>query len=383
MTLMRPRLRVVHFVWRLSTTGGIPNVVRNLLRGLDEDDFETHVVSARPALPEDRLGDFPHVGFHHLDVVGALRPADRLRLAAKLARLVPALRPDVVHVHSGTATYAALGTMGSSARLRLLDVHDAPGSARHGPVSDAAEGLLCRRARHLAVAHSSSVSDDLRRLYRLSERAVALVPLGVDASQYQPPEVSPAGWRHAHGIPAAAVLVGYVARLVPSKNVDLFIDVVAEAGRRTSAPIHGVVIAGGSERDRLSARLQHEGLADRILLLGPWTGNQLLEAYAALDVFLSTSDYEGFGLGVVEAMAAGKPVIATAVGGVTDLVEDGVTGLLAERRDREALVIALRRLLDDPELAPVMGAAGRARALERFTVSRMVRGYAELYERAR
>jgi glycosyltransferase involved in cell wall biosynthesis len=107
----------------------------------------------------------------------------------------------------------------------------------------------------------------------------------------------------------------------------------------------------------------------------------------ALDIAVSSSDFEGSPLSVMEYMEAAKPVVATRVGGVPDLVEDGVTGLLVEPREPEALAAAIAQLLDDPERARQMGAAGRARRRREFdidvTVTRIQRLYEELWARKR
>ena len=371
----------MHFLWRLSVTGGVQNVVRNLLTGLDQDRFELHCVTARPWLAEDRLADIPGVQFHHLDVAGPRTAASRARLAVRAARVLPSLTPDVVHLHSGTAAYAVAGVARSSARLRVLDVHDAPGSGRHGPLSDALEGWLCRRG-HVAVAHSTSVRRELENRYALAEQAIRLIPLGVADAHFGPTAMSASAWKQALGVDPTTTLIGYVARVVPTKNVDLFVDVVCDAARRHAGPVHGVVVGGGSEIERLQARLDAEGLSSLVTLVGPRTGQELVDAYGALDLFLSTSDYEGFGLGVVEAMAAGKPVVATAVGGVADLVNDKTTGRLVGRGDRQALTRAVCDLLSDPSGARAAGAAGRERAQALFAVPQMVAGYAALYEEA-
>jgi len=102
---------------------------------------------------------------------------------------------------------------------------------------------------------------------------------------------------------------------------------------------------------------------------------------AASDVFLSTSRYEGFGMAILEAMAAGIPVVATDVGAVSELVEDGVTGWLAAPDDRQSLAILVSRLLEDPNTRTRLGLAGRRAAADRFSLARMVTGYADLYAR--
>jgi glycosyltransferase involved in cell wall biosynthesis len=160
---------------------------------------------------------------------------------------------------------------------------------------------------------------------------------------------------------ALDVLVAAVARLVPS-----FTDLQ-------------VLIAGnGPQRETLEAMIAELGLADNVRLLGH--RGDIPDLLDALDVAVSSSDYEGSPLSVMEYMAAGKPVVATRVGGVPDLIEDGVTGLMVERRDPDALAAALLRLLSDPRLRAEMGRRGAERQREEFSADAMVRRTENLYE---
>ena len=380
----RPLVLII--VWRLSVGGGVQTVLRSVLAGLSQDRYDTHVLVVRPPLEEDRLTDFPHATFHTLGLPRSSRVGllTKVRLSLRMSLWVCRLRPNVVHLQSGTSMYAALGTVLTRTRVKLLDVHDAPRSGRHGRASDWLEGQLIRRGRHIAVAHSTSVQADLRTHYGLVDEQMRLVPLGVGTGHFAGAVVGAQEWRLGAGLPSEALVVVYLAQLRPTKNVPLFLEVMADViAADPDSPIHGVVISGGSDRDRLTALADDLGLAGRAHLITARTEIDLVDAYRAADVFLSTSDYEGFGLAIVEAMAAGVPVVSTAVGGVTDTVEDEVTGFLRPRGDRAGLAEAVTRLLRDPELRQRMGAAGRARAESRFTAAHMVQGYLDVYGEAR
>lgn len=366
--------RVVHVTWRLSDVGGIPIVIRRLTTALDPALVETHVITVRPAVPEDAL-DQVSATVHPLGFAG--RPTARVHagVAARAAVLARRLRSDVIHAHSGTAMLTLPAALLARPRVRLLDVHDAPGHGRHGRRTEWLEGALCRWFGYRPIAHSSAVVAECVAAWRLSEPPV-LVPLGIPTGDFD------AGARRLRADDACKTVL-YVARLVASKDVRTFIDVAARVtSELPTRAVRFAVVADGPERDALQAEVDRRGLGGTVALERARTGAALVDAYRDADVFLSTSAYEGFGLAIVEAMAAGLPVVATAVGGVTDLVVDGETGVLAPAGDLDALAAGVSALLADPERAHELGAAGRERARRQFDVAAMAAGYERLYRSA-
>jgi len=383
-TLDGRRLTVLHVTWRLSRTGGIPAVIRSLLHGLAGSCL-VHVATVRPQSADDDLHEFDGLAtFHPQDIAGKVGPWTRARLALRLLVLARHIQPDIVHAHSGTALFAVPAALGARSATRLLDVHDAPGNGRHGRFTEWIEGFLCRRLQFVPVVHSSSVAEQVRQRWRVDAERIEHVPLGIDTLRFGQSAVDKDAWRLDNGLPGDSPLVLYVARLVPSKNVDLLLDIAGILGREGE---HGdrrpvfAVVAGGPERQRLEQRIEDEGLAESVRLMGPKVGDDLVAAYAAADIFVSTSDYEGFGLAVVEAMSAGLPVVACAAGGVTDLVVDGRTGWLVPRGDADGAAERLGLLLQDRAAATEMGRAGAARAREFFDTAVMARRYQEVYAR--
>lgn len=377
------RVRVLHLVWRLSKGGGIPTVVRALARGLDRERFDLHVASVRPALAEDELDELGSgADIHPLGAAGALSMTDRARTVFAFGRCVRRERPHVVHLHSGTAVYGVLGTLiGRGARV-VLDVHAAPGNDQHRRRTEWLEAKLCRHLGWIPLVHSTSVRDETARSYRLPSTEVHLVPLGIETRRFGAPAVDKGDWRRTHALPTEAVVGLYVARLVAPKNLDRLID-VAMILRETDAEDVVVAIVGdGPERNRLEDRVRRAGLDEAVRFLGPLYGQDLVDAYHGCDIFVSCSDYESFGLTLVEAMAAGMPVVATAVGGVVDIVDDGRTGALVARDSASELASAVRALVDDPSRRERLGRAAVERARTHFDVAAMVAGYARLYEHA-
>lgn len=376
---MKDRIRLVHVVWRLSVGGGIPQVSRQVLAGLDPERFDCHAIIARPAWEEDELGELgPNVTVHSLDHEGPTRPPDEIRLGVRIAHRVRELRPDVLHAHSGTARLSLPAALGSPGLPRVLEVHEPLKDGLHSRLTNGIEVAMVKAAGFRPFAHSTHVRDATAAIVGWRPERIPLVPLGVPV--HQPDPAAGVALRAELGIPAEALVVVGVGR-APQKNIPLMVRVAADVVRKlgdAGPPVVFLVI--GRQGPQVPALIEELGVGKQVRVVPPLA--RLSDAFDAADLFLSTSHYEGFGLAVAEAMMAGVPVVGTAVGGVTDVVADGVTGRLLRAGDRGGLVMACRELLTDDALRARMGAASRERVLARFTRQHMLDGFAQVYERA-
>ncbi len=175
------------------------------------------------------------------------------------------------------------------------------------------------------------------------------------------------------GLFRETALVGTVTRLAPVKRLDILLQAMA-----LMDDVPAVIVGGGPEHDRLETLSNQLGLMKQVHLVG--YQSNVSKWLAAMDIFALTSDWEGMSNALLEAMAAGLPVVATAVGGTPEVVVDGVTGFLVPPRDPQALADAILRLLRDPELRQRMGEAGRARVAAHFSIEQMVHKTEALYE---
>ncbi|MGC0417669.1 glycosyltransferase family 4 protein [Embleya sp. AB8] len=379
MTDVRDRIRLVHVVWRLSVGGGIPQVSRQVLAGLDPARFDCHAIIARPAWEEDELGELgPNVTVHSLDHEGPTRPPDEIRLGVRIAARVRALRPHVLHAHSGTARLSLPAALGSPRLPRVLEVHEPLKDGLHSRLTNGIEVGMVKAAGFRPFAHSTQVRDATAAIVGWRPSRIPLVPLGVPA--HEPDPAAGAALRAELGIAPETLVVVGVGRAA-QKNIPLMVrvgaDVVRELGD-AGPPVVFLII--GRQEPEIQALIDELGVGRQVRVIAPLP--RLSDAFDAADLFLSTSHYEGFGLAVAEAMMAGVPVVGTAVGGVTDVVADGVTGRLLRAGDRGGLVAACRELLTDRALRARMGATSRERVLARFTRRHMLDGFAEIYERA-
>ena len=289
-------------------------------------------------------------------------PVLRLEGALGLRRVLSRLRPRVVHTHLVHAdVFGALAALGSASRLVSTKHNDDP--FRTGPFRFV-ERLLTRR-----VDRVIAITEALRRFtvdrVGLPAAKVEVVPYGLDEL--------PAAWGSNPELdlpPDARVLLA-VTRLVPQKGLDVAVaafEIVRE--RHPNAAL--VVLGEGPERPRLRAAGVY--LPGRVGDVAEW--------YRRAELLVHPVRWEGFGLALLEAMLAEKPVVATRVSSVPEIVLDGDTGMLVPPDDPRALAAAIQALLEDPHRARAYGRAGRARARSEFSVARMVERTLAVYAAA-
>ena len=205
---------------------------------------------------------------------------------------------------------------------------------------------------------------------------IAVIPNGVDTQRFAPVPDAHAVRREL-GIGPTAPVVTIVAALRPEKNHELFLDV---AGRvlRQLPEARFLIVGDGPRRAALEQRAREMNITHSVSFLG--SRSDVPRVLTATDVFALTSHNEANPVSILEAMSVGRPVVATNVGSIHEVVDDGVTGLLAPPGDAQQFSEQLIKLLCDPLLSQKMGAAGRQQVVERWSLENMVRGYEQLIE---
>lgn len=243
------------------------------------------------------------------------------------------------------------------------------------------ERLAVRRAAAL-VANSQAVARCLTER-GLAAASVRVIPNGVDTKRFRPPsEDERQRARTSQGLAGAGPVVACLARTDPVKNLALFVDIAARVSEEFVGT-HFVVIGGSANRveraeaDRVAALAERRGLGERFQLLG--LTSEVPTALASADLVMQTSREEGLPNGLIEAAACGLPAIASDVGGSSEVIQDGQTGLLFPSGDAAAGAARLREMLADPDKRAIMGNAALRRARELFRMDRMVADYEELY----
>lgn len=369
---MEPNLKlsVLQFVTELRI-GGTERHVVNLLCALDPIRFESHLACLR------LCGQFlDEIDPRRIQVreynVSSLWGPGALRQQARFGRYIRRNRIQVVHTYSFYPNVFAL------LPAKLAGVPVAVASIRDTgdlwtPMQRRAQRMACR------LADCVVVNADAVRSRLITEgydwRKIRVIRNGIDASRFQKSRAD-GGLRHELGLPPGAPIVAVISRLTAVKGVEFLLDAIPTVVQRFP-DARFLIVGDGDAREGLERRAVRLGLDGRAVFTGFRRG--VPEILSEVTVGALPSLSEATSNALLEAMAAGVPVVATRVGGNPEVVEDGVTGLLVPPGDPGALARAICDLLANPELAARFGRAGRRRVIQAFSLERMIRETEGLY----
>ncbi|MCU0241743.1 MAG: glycosyltransferase family 4 protein [Vicinamibacteria bacterium] len=375
-------VRVMRLFSRLNIGGPSLHVIY-LAAHLDARGYETRLVVGQEEPHEGNFQDLAReCGVTCLQVKAlgrAIRPRADLRALFELYRLMRRERPVIVHTH--TAKAGVLGRIAARLSGVPIVVHTYHGHVLHGYFGRLQNAFFRTLERFLArgsdrlIAVSDSVRADLLALGIGRPEQMSVISLGLDLERYTHP--APRGeLRRQLGVALTTPLVGIVGRLVPIKDLDCFLE-AARIVRETGCAAHFVIVGDGEERARLERFAQELKIAAQVSFLG-WR-RDLTAVYADLDLVVNTSRNEGTPVALIEALAAGRPVIATEVGGTPDLLARGAHGRLIPPRSPSALAAAVIESLKAPEILLERTRRGRRFVLEHYSVARLVADIDTLY----
>ena len=302
------------------------------------------------------------------------QPGFDWRIFGKLSKIMCEFQPHVVHSHLYLLRYLLPEALKNSRRRWLHTVHNVT-------VKETDRiGLMLNhwlyKKRVTPVAISRELGRHLASYYRLDN--VVSVANGIPVEDYSQGAAVGAAWRKAHGFTGDQVLLTCVARFSEQKNHLGLLESFAILSRKHPLA-HLLLIGDGELRQGIVDRIAGLGVQSRVHLLG--VRHDIPEILVASDIFVLASLWEGNPLCLMEAMAAGLPCVATRVGGVPELVQDGVTGRLVNPNDTEDFVAAVAQLVEDTVLRSKMGECARSYARSHFDLKQMAEAYLQLYER--
>ena len=362
--LHAPRIRLLEVMGN-AIVGGMESSVLRLVERLPRERFEITVMAPFESRCTEALRAMGS------EVVVVPMPEDMLWSSAQLATsIVQACRIDVLHAHLANAHMLA-GLAGRLAgRPVLATVHGRQLSPHDIEAHRFFGTHVCVVCRH-SYYHALGMGIEPTR--------IVCVPNAVDTNLFRPDGHVPAASLRAElGLDASALLVGFAGRLSPEKGPELFLRCAANI-LKAWPEAHFAVVGDGPLRAELDRQAERLGLVGHVHFTGLCA--DMPRIYPQFDVLVSSSHSEAMPLAVMEAMASAVPVVATKVGGITDLVEQGGTGWLVGARDAEGLAAQVGLLLGSPAMRREMGQRGRQRMQERFSLDVHIESMAALLAR--
>jgi glycosyltransferase involved in cell wall biosynthesis len=382
-------VKVLRVIARLNV-GGPALHVAYLTAGLAERGYDTTLVAGTLGRGEESMAFVADEKGVTIEVIDELHrnitPLSDVRAVLRLAELIRRERPDILHTH--TAKAGAVGRVAAllAGRARPpIVVHTFHGHVLRGYFNGVVtfgfrtlERLLARVTTKL-IAVSPEVRDDLVALGVAPASKFEVIRLGIELEQrVAPDDGARKETRRQLGLPGDPFLVGWVGRMTAVKRTDLVVRVLRRLVDR-GVDAHLLLVGDGPDRDGLERYAHDLGVIRRCLFLG--YQEDVASYYEAMDALLLPSVNEGTPVSVIESLAAGRPAVATRVGGTPDVVRDGVDGFLVDSDDADDLAARLAEVAADPARRAQMGAAGRERVLERYAVDRLVDDVDALYRR--
>lgn len=379
------KYKILRIIARLNIGGPALHVII-LNSELDPDTFVSQLVTGREAPAEGNMYDLAEARGVHPIVIDALGREifirDDLKALLNLIRLIRREQPDIVHTH--TAKAGTLGRLAAKLTGVRVVIHTFHGHVFHSYFGYLRTKFFLWLERLLAKFTDIiiTVGEQQRNEiigYRIAEpEKVVSIPLGLDLKPFVTADVNPQQLRRELNLPPETLLVGIVARLVPIKNHLCFLKAVEIIAHRLDN-VRFLIIGDGELRGSLERKTRELNLESRVIFMG--FQHSLTKIYAGLDVITLSSFNEGLPVALIEAMAAGTPVVSTDVGGVRDLILDGDNGLLVPSNDHRALADAIHYLLTKPERRKMMGEAGRRKAYPQFDKNRLLEDIDRLYRK--
>ncbi len=377
-----PRLRVLHVITRLDQGGSTTNTLTSVSRQRNRG-FDTALAYGitRPK-PEKLLQPLIEQGIACHFIPSLVRdptPWKDVMALRALLRLMRKERYDLAHTHTSKA--GVLGRI-AAGRIGLPCVHTAHGHIFYGYFGSMltrmfvlVERFMARRAARLISLTDAETRESIARRIGRPEQYVT-IPSGVPLGNFRNPDAAlGVAFRAKWAVPHDAVLAVSVGRLTPVKGFDLLLQAFARSLLAQTGYL--AIVGDGEDRALLEATANSIGAGSRIIFAGHM--DDVLPALAAADFFVLASRNEGMGRAIVEAMAAGLPVVASAVGGVPEVVRHGENGLLVPKCRIPELVASLNQMAADPELRKSMGHNAANWVFPRFDETTMLDSLDNLY----
>ncbi len=362
-------LKVIHLVEDLKI-GGAERVIADTALGLDRKKYDASVWCVTRG--GETASELSEKGIE-VKILGISSYHNPLN-TFKMIRLLKFARPDIVHTHGYFASVIGrLAARKAGIPVILAHVHSTywEYKKRHLMI----ERKLSRFT-HKIICCSKAVENFVKNTEKITDNKTIVIYNGVDEERFCPLK-SPTSIRAEFGMSEEAAVVGTVSSLTPHKGHEYLIQ-AASLVLNTLPSAKFIIVGDGPLRKRLEDQAKNLDIHPAVIFTG--TRKDIPEILSLMDVFvLPSHTREGLGIAIIEAMAAERPVVATEIGGIPEVVNDGETGLLVPPGDAEALSKAIIELLRNPKKTKEMGVKGRTRVKEKFTTKKMLSEIEHVY----
>ncbi len=375
------RIHIVHVIHHL-VIGGMENGIVNLINRMPKERFQHTVVCI-----EDYSDFRERIQVEGVQVIALHRSEIGVwQVRYKLFKLFRALRPDIVHSRNMSGLDAILPARLAGVRCCIHGEHGRDVDDLHGTHY---KFKLLRRLHSPLVSHYITVSNELKQYLvddvQISAKRVTQILNGVDVDKFAPPQAVDDIRRQfdevsSHIVSGQRVIIGAVGRLQKVKNYALLINAFSKLLEKGhfKEKLSLVVVGDGPERQNLMDLSIELGVNENVWFAG--ASSNVSELLQLMNVFVLSSVAEGISNTILEAMATGLPVIATAVGGNVELVRDGETGFLVESDHLDSMAQALQRVCENDELRERQASLARQCAVSEYSLDTMVAHYQDTYE---
>lgn len=383
------KIKVLRIINRFNIGG--PTFHVTLLTKHLGQTFETKLVGG---VPDDGESDSMHVLREYEIEPIVLEELQRdpsftsdRKAYKKIKEIIQEYKPDIVHTHAAKA--GALGRRAAAKCGVPVVIHTFHGHVFHSYFSKIKTEVLKSIERALArkstgiIAISDQQKKELSEIHKICPaEKIEVIPLGLDLTRFNENKTENRTRMRAElGLKDEEIALAIIGRLAPVKNHEFFLDVVEQVAEKTKKALRVFIVGDGSEREVLEMRAKqinnkHKGL----ITFTSWI-EDIASLNHAMDLVCLTSKNEGTPVSLIEAQAAGVPVISTDVGGVSDIVEDGVTGFVVPKGELDTYIAKLTELIENDELRGRMAQNGWNHVGEKYHFTRLVRNIEDYYLR--
>lgn len=385
---MDKKIKVVRIINRFNLGG--PTFNATFLTRFLSDEFETTLIGGVPDKGEtNSLHILKEYGIKPIvlpEMSRAINISQEYRAYKKIKKILKEIQPDIVHTHASKA--GLLGRMAAFSLRTPVVVHTFHGHVFHSYFGKFKTTFFKQIERYLAkkstgiIAISALQKHELADVHKIvNQEKIKVIPLGFDLQKFQEERIEKReAVRAQYKLSDDEVAITIIGRLAPIKDHDYFLNVIEEVLKQTPQEIKVFIVGDGSEKNHIEDRVNklNEAYPNRIMMTS-WILD-IATFIQGMDIVCLTSKNEGTPVSLIEAQAAGVPVISTDVGGVRDAMEDGKSGFVVKRENIETYIKNLRLLIEDDKLREKISIFGQKNATEKFGYQRLVLEMEDYYK---